>query len=51
MGIYPILADLKYFNEKELNIYGTPDGILEYMAIKVFLELTRHQVLYHKRQV
>ena len=28
MGIYPILADLKYFNKKELNIYGTPDGIL-----------------------
>ena len=28
MGIYPILADLKYFNKEELNNYGTPDGIL-----------------------
>lgn len=28
MGIYPILADIGYFNKKELKKYGTPDGIL-----------------------
>jgi transketolase len=28
MGIYPILADIKYFDKDELNKYGTPDGIL-----------------------
>lgn len=28
MGIYPILADLGYFQEEELNRYGTSDGLL-----------------------
>ena len=28
MGIYPILADIEYFDKNELNNYGTPDGIL-----------------------
>ncbi len=28
MGLYPILADLKYFSIKELKRYGTPEGIL-----------------------
>ncbi len=28
MGVYPILADIGYFNRKELKKYGTPEGIL-----------------------
>ncbi|MDC3070712.1 transketolase [Candidatus Pelagibacter sp.] len=28
MGVYPILADIGYFDKKELKKYGTPEGIL-----------------------
>ncbi len=28
MGVYPILADIGYFDKKELERYGTPDGLL-----------------------
>lgn len=29
MGLYPIFSDLGYFNKKELDYFGTPDGLLK----------------------